>query len=143
MEAKGGQNENVLQRLRAQLKEVQQLIEQDSEKTRKVLMCISRLRYNCDLEIFMSIIKQQLSKEDKANGLLLLGLYCLENHEKVTIFWRVFWEYISSPDVEGYNKNHLLVSLKVVIDFIVKFNMLSGPFKPEGLEDFNADSFMN
>lgn len=55
----------------------------------------------------------------------------------------MFWEYISCTDIEGYNKNHLLVSLKVVIDFIVKFNTLSGPFKPEGIEDFNADVFMN
>lgn len=35
------------------------------------------------------------------------------------------------------------MSLKVVIDFIVKFSCLSGPFKPEGVEDFNADAFMN
>lgn len=62
MENKGGQNESVLQRLRTQLREVEELIEQDAEKTRKVLMCISRLRYNCDLEIFMSIIKEELSK---------------------------------------------------------------------------------
>jgi hypothetical protein len=34
------------------------------------------------------------------------------------------------------------VSLKVVIDFVVKFNSLSGEFKPDGLEDFNGDMFM-
>lgn len=36
----------------------------------------------------------------------------------------------------------MLVSLKVVIDFIVKFNTLTGEFKPEGIDDFNADMFM-
>lgn len=57
-------------------------------------MCISRLRYNCDLEIFMFIIKEELGKEDKANGLLLLGLYCLENRDKVSTFWNVFWQHL-------------------------------------------------
>jgi hypothetical protein len=36
----------------------------------------------------------------------------------------------------------VLVSLKVVIDFIVKFNSLSSGFKPDGFDDFNADIFM-
>ena len=80
--------------------------------------------------MFMSIIKEELNKEDKANGLLLLGLYCLENHDKVTQFWNVFWEHIENHSIEGYNKNHLLVSLKVVIDFIVKFNCLGSNFVP-------------
>ena len=106
-------------------------------------MCISRLRYNCDLEMFMSIIKDELMKDDKANGLLLLGLYCLENNDKVSNFWGVFWKYIESQKVDGLNKNHLLVSLKIVIDFIVKFNCLGGNFSPEGLEDFSADMFMD
>lgn len=73
----------------------------------------------------------------------MLGLYCLENVEKVTSFWVVFWKYITEEKIEENNKNHLLVSLKIVIDFIVKFNCLTGTFNPEGLEDFNADMFMN
>ena len=45
--------------------------------------------------------------------------------------------------MEGLHKNHLLVSLKIVIDFIVKFNCLGGGFIPEGVQDFSADLFMD
>lgn len=48
----------------------------------------------------------------------------------------------SSPNNEN-EKNNLLVSIKIVTDFIVKFNSLSQPnFKPKGLDDFNSDMFM-
>ena len=80
--------------MNTKLRDIEVRLEQEKEKTRKVLMCISRLRYNCDLEMFMSIIQEELMKEDKANGLLLLGLYCLENNDKVTNFWGIFWAYI-------------------------------------------------
>lgn len=129
--------------MRTKLQLLEDRLEQDSEKTRKVLMCISRLRYNCDLEMFLSIIKEELGKEEKANGLLLLGMYCLENEEKVSNFWGIFWGYIEKKELEEKDKNHLLVSLKVVIDFIVKFNCLGGGFSPENMEDFNADMFMD
>lgn len=90
----------------------------------------------------MSIIKEQLNKEDKANGLMLLGLYCLENSMKVNSFWHVFWGYIEEKQPVGVKKNHLLVSLKVIIDFIVKFNCLMGPFEFQNLEDFSGDQFL-
>jgi hypothetical protein len=144
LEVKKNKNKEkeLLPKFRSKLKEVEDTIEQEAQKTRKVLMCISRLKYNCDLEIFMPIIREELEKKDRANGLLLLGLYCLESKDKVERFWNVFWEYILGSNITDGNKNNVLVSLKVVIDFIVKFNLLGGPFNPDGLDDFNTDMFM-
>jgi hypothetical protein len=31
----------------------------------------------------MPIIREELDKKERSNGLLLLGLYCLENKDKV------------------------------------------------------------
>jgi hypothetical protein len=88
-------DKGLLPKFNEKLRLLEETIEHESQKTRKVLMCISRLKYNCDLEIFMPIIREELEKKDRANGLLLLGLYCLENKDKVERFWNVFWEYIS------------------------------------------------
>ena len=71
-------------------------ISHENEKAKKVLVSISRLRHNCDLESYLSVIKEELSKEKKANGLILLGLYCLENIEKVSQFWKTYWDILNS-----------------------------------------------
>lgn len=108
-----------------------------------MLLSISRLRHSCNLESYLVIIREELSKEDKSNGLILLGLYCLENMEKVETFWKTYWDYLSATCTDHISTNHQLISIKVVTDFIVKFNSLSQPqFAPEEMEDFNSDMFM-
>ena len=74
---------------------------------------------------------------------MLVGLYCLDNKEKVETFWGIFWEFLNDEVIDTNSKNHLLISIKAVTDFIVKFNCLSiSSFSPQGLDDFNSDMFM-
>lgn len=72
------------------------------------------------MDDFMPIIKEDLAKADQSQGLFLLGLYCLDEAERVERFIPLYWMHLMA---EERVKLHLLVSLKVTCDFLVKFDL--------------------
>lgn len=89
-------------------------------KTRSIIMTLNRLRAGISMDDFMPVIKEDLGKRDQSQGLILLGLYCLDEAERVERFMPIYWLHIIT---EERFKLHLLVSLKVTTDFLVKFDL--------------------
>jgi hypothetical protein len=72
------------------------------------------------MDDFLPFIQQDLAKNDQSQGLILLGLYCLEGQDRVEGFLTLYWMHIIA---DRRIKLHLMVSLKVTTDFMVKFDL--------------------
>ena len=88
-------------------------------KTIILIKTLLRLKPTLKMDDYLMIIRKKLAQPDQTNGLLLLGHYCLEEHERVENFLPIFWANIVNPDA---NKLAVLISLKVTADFFVKYD---------------------
>lgn len=118
-------------------------MERDNTKSRNIILAISRLKHNANMEDYLPRIKEELQKADQSNGLLLLGLYCLESCEKVLMFLPLYWRHLNEEDIaNNTKKSQLLVSLKVVTDFVVKFDLLRRDPLVEEAENYSPDLYL-
>lgn len=106
--------------LKAKLAEIEEQLLVEGVKTRSIILILNRLRAGTSMDDFMPVIKEDLAKADQSQGLLLLGLYCLDEAARVERFMPLYWMHIIAEERE---KLHLLVSLKATTDFLVKFDL--------------------
>ena len=64
--------------LKIKLRSIEDQLELEGSKTRSIIVILNRLRSTISMDDFMPIIKEDLGKVDQSQGLILLGLYCLE-----------------------------------------------------------------
>jgi hypothetical protein len=65
-------------------------------KTRSIILILNRLRSGISMDDFMPVIKEDLAKTDQSQGLILLGLYCLDEVSRVERFMPLYWMHIIS-----------------------------------------------
>jgi hypothetical protein len=70
-------NTRVLESLENKLNNIEEQLERENTKTRLIILTLSRLRSSTSMDDFLPVIKEDLSKKDQSQGLILLGLYCL------------------------------------------------------------------
>lgn len=63
--------------LQAKLAMIEEQLQKQNAKTITVIQTIVRLRPGSRMDDYMPIIKEELSKKDQAQGLILLAYYCL------------------------------------------------------------------
>ena len=85
-------------------------------------MGLSRLKPNNSIDDYMPVIRDELTKVDQSQGLILLALYCLENSERQYTFLPLYWNHLSSPDS---TLMHLMCSLKAMTDFAIHTDLSS------------------
>jgi hypothetical protein len=105
--------------LKGKLEMVEEQIERQNAKTIIVIQAVMRMRPTASMDDYMSVIRGELGKKDQCQGLLLLGYYCLEEHERVENFLPLYWTHMTSEEPE---KLSLLISLKITTDFFVKYD---------------------
>jgi hypothetical protein len=68
--------------LQSKLENIETQLEHQSAKTKVVILTIMKLRSSASMEDYMPVVKEELAKKDQSQGLLLLGLYCLEEQDR-------------------------------------------------------------
>lgn len=98
---------------------IEEQIERQNLKTIIIIQTIMRLRPQASMDDYMPIIKQELSKTDQSEGLILLAFYCLEEQDRAENFLPLYWAHLANPNP---TKLSLLIALKVTSDFFVKYD---------------------
>lgn len=81
--AEGHADAQLMNALRVKLEMIEEQISIQNAKTIIIIKTLLRLKPSLHMEDYMMIIRKELSQSDQTNGLLLLGYYCLEEHDKV------------------------------------------------------------
>ena len=100
---------------------IEQQIERQGAKIVVITQALVRLKPNTNMEEYMAIIREELAKKDQTSGLLLLGYYCLEEQSRVENFLPLYWAHLVNADTTRLS---LLISLKVITDFFVKYDFM-------------------
>ena len=129
LEAQG--DKRLLDSLRGKLRDIEEQLEIEGIKTRSIILILNRLRPTLSMDDFMPVIKEDLARPDQSQGLILLGLYCLEELKRVETFLPLYWIHISAEEKDRI-KLHLMVALKATTDFMVKFDLSAIAYDNDG-----------
>ena len=83
---------------------------------------MSRLKPSNAIDDYMPVIREELTKADQSQGLILLALYCLDNTDRLQNFLPLYWTHLSSP---ASTHPHLMASLKAMTDFAIRLDLTS------------------
>ena len=117
-------DERLIDTLRGKVSSIDEQLERESTKTKLIIMGLSRLQPNNSIDDYMPIIREELSKADQSQGLILLGLYCLESTERQQTFIPLYWTHLCSPNSTPM---HLMSSLKAMTDFAIRTDLSALP----------------